>query len=181
MNRFARRCLLPLLALAAVASFTTPASATEIVWKRVQLKWSNGALTKSFTAAITDTAFASLPSDIAWDALVLGTSYPIARLDFVTSAAAANADTVHYSVHAGAGGVYPFIDTRDLSPAAGNCAVKINSGLVFSGLVLSAGATYTAGLHVPLSQDARIKVQGDPNGALANLKIFITYPTRATK
>jgi hypothetical protein len=190
-----RRSLVALALMFAVALslFSVPrdacAQGSPIFWKTVQLPWSTGALTKDFTAAMTDTGFASLPPDVAWDVVAnqfSGTANAM-TLRFSTSTAAANADTVHYTIQKGAGVVgsavvWPFTDYRNHTAAITNSAllgrVTGDAGLVFDGIISIASTTPTADVLGGAPGPWRIKVQGDPNGAEAALKIFLTYPSR---
>lgn len=180
------RCVALAVVLLVGALFSIPqdaqAQATGAVrWKTVPLPWSNGSLTKSFTAAITDTGFAVLPGDVAWDVLHQAAGVNSMRLTFRTSAAAANADTVHYRHQVCASGVCAFVDARNGTKAITNAATiarGADAGLIFTGMLQVNMTGVTAELPDMWPTDSRIKVQGDPNGALANLRVWLTYPTR---
>lgn len=182
MKRFAMMAVLFAALVVTGATFVSTAqAASDPVWIQKQLAWTSGSFTKSFTAAQTDTAFFKLPTDIDWSALrqYTGVNNSI-TLTFVTSTAAANADSVHYTFQLGAGGVYPFTDYRNRTGAITNSAINArggDAGLVFTGVIQANPTTATNELIAPW-QDVRVKVQGDPNGALAGLKVFICYPSR---
>ncbi len=179
---------LVLFGVVAVLSFAFAGQATaqQIYWKTKPLAWNGGALTKSFTASQADTAFLALPDDIAWNVVgAPGAATVIARLTFYCPTAAANADTVRYTVQTamtvGSSLVYPFSDYRDRTAAVTNAATvgrSAGAGLVFTGQIEVNNSTgITNELHFALPKGSRIKVQGDPNGALASLRAQITYPS----
>jgi hypothetical protein len=183
---------LVLFGVVAVLSFTFAghASAQQVYWKTKTLAWNGGSLTKSFTASQADTAFLTLPDDIAWN--VFGTAaqaQTVARLTFYCPTAAANADTVRYTVQpamtVGSSLIYPFTDYRDRTAGVTNAATvaraggsgTIGLGLVFAGQIQFNSTGITNELPFILPKGSRLKVQGDPNGALANLRAQITYPS----
>jgi hypothetical protein len=155
----------------------------------VSLPWNGGTVyTKSFTASATDTGFVTLPSDIAWDVYqnAAGTNSWM-RLEFYTPTAAANADTVRYMVQPSfntngngpASYVYPFVDYRDQTAAITNSATIARGGgsfgLVFTGYLQSSTSAPLTLIQSYLPPGSRLKISGDPNGALANLRVQITY------
>lgn len=180
------RCVALVVVLLVGALFSIPqnaqAQATGVVrWKTEPLAWSSGGFTRSFTAAMTDTGFVRLPGDVAWDVLHQAAGVNSMRLTFRTSAAAANADTVHYRHQVCVGGVCTFVDARNGTKAITNAATiarGADAGLVFTGMLQVNMTGVTAELPDMWTPDSRIKVQGDPNGALANLRVWLTYPTR---
>lgn len=172
------------VAVLSVACFES-ASAQQVYWKTRPMLWTSGAATLSFTASQADTGFLVLPTDIAWDALgsVAAVNTTI-RLAFYTPTAAANADTVRYTTQPafsfGASTIYPFTDYRDRTAAVTNSATvgrSAGAGLVFSGQLQFNSTGITNELPFALPKGSRLKVQGDPNGALANLRAQITYPS----
>ena len=190
-----RRSLVALALMVAVvlSLFTLPRDASAqaagpIFWKTRQLTWSTGALTKDFTASITDTGFVTLPADVAWDVIAgqYSGAQGVITLRFSTSTAAANAVTLHYVVQCAAGvvggaAVYPFADYRNRTAALTNSATNGRNGdfgLVFTGVIQTNSATAPTSELVSPCTLWRMKVQGDPNGAEAALKVFITYPSR---
>lgn len=168
-------------------AFVGTASAQQIFWKTKPLAWNGGLFTKSFTAAQTDTAFLALPDDIAWNVMgSVAQAQTALRLTFYCPTAAANADTVRYTIQTamtvGSSLIYPFTDYRDRTAAVTNAATVLRSGQSFQGLVFTGQLQFnsigiTNELHFALPKGSRIKVQGDPNGALANLRAQITYPS----
>ncbi|MEO6434919.1 MAG: hypothetical protein ABIP55_04050 [Tepidisphaeraceae bacterium] len=179
---FVRRFSAVVVALAAVLCFgSTLAQAQQVYWKTAQLQWSNGAYSRSFTASMTDTSFVNLPSDIAWDVLRQYTGVNNAvTIGFVTSAAAANADTVHFVHEYGVGGTWGYRDARDPTPALTNAATKVfaaTGGLIYMGLLQTDPTTATIDTKITNWNQARLKVHGDPNGALTSLRCFVNYPS----
>jgi len=171
--------------LAVLTLCASAASAQTIYWKTVSLPWNGGSLTKSFTASIADTGFVSIPDDVAWNCVGTAAQAQTAiRIQFYCPTAAANADTVHYAIQpaftVGSSLVYPFIDTRNQTAAVTNAATigrEADFGLVFTGQIQFNSTGITKELHFALPRGSRIKVQGDPNGALANLRCQMTYPS----
>lgn len=152
--------------------------ATEIAWKKTQLNWNGTSATRNFTASAADTAFLTLPSDIAFEALPWATAaaYPYAKIIFTCSAAAG--DTLFYNVIDEAGGVKPFVDPRVGASAVGNCAINQGGNRVLAGVLLTNPTSHAMNLiSFPLS--GKIKVAGDASGTFTGVKAWLVYPARA--
>jgi len=169
-----------LFALAVVLSFAcvAEAQAQQIYWKQKPLLWSTGGTTRNFTASLVDTAFVTLPTDIAWDVVKQYTGVNVAvSVGFTSSTPTANADSVHYAIEHGVGGVFNFVALKDPTVAATNVAVKTyGAGRAMFGILTTDGTTFTADKMLPW-RDVRLKVGGDPDGAFTALKCFIFYPS----
>lgn len=194
-NKAARAGALSLLfALAALAAVSlAPSSAraeSDYTWVDSQpLKWaSNGLTTRSFTASSGDTDSVILPSDWAEEVGFLSTAaaWPIATLKFTVSASAANADTVKYLLLPCGMGICAQGDPAAATLGVGTIALKAgpvqaSGGRLFMGVLNrdpTANATNTHWKMCGAASGGRLKVCGDPDGALTNLKVVVHYPRR---
>lgn len=156
-------------------------------WQTVRLTWNNvpGTYTRNFTASITDTAFLYLPKNIAWEAMKIGTATTWSNFQIsfaATGAAVANADTVHYIGERKVGGIWEYHDCRDETADAFSSAILTSAasspkGKVFNGLVGVSAASRISTVFGPWGE-CRLKVHGDPNGALNGLAAEIYVPIR---
>lgn len=183
MKRFAWLFVAMLFAVLSVVGSTRGASAdsaTDVQWRWVgPLPWSSGATSKNFTASITDTSSFQLPQGIDWgttDFATLATYNALTVAFVVTGAAAANADTVHYVQQCQVGGVNSFVDLRDVTPDVWSSAIQLSAGLLYIGRL--GYSPNSRGVTIPGPCDGRIKVSGDPNGALNGLKAYVYAPFR---
>lgn len=189
-----KRWIMVALALTALAALNAPAQATDVVWTKIPIQWSdtsdstgNGDWTFLETEADTTRTQVIDTSNWAWEVLASG---QYVRLCFEALVSDGQSDSINYAIEkvgeSGIVRVLPPGGTLATAHAAGNFARKIgtsagHANVVFEGVLVTDPDANASDAAIWLN-DFRLHVTGDISGttpALGRLKAFLVAPIRA--